>query len=564
MSGVRLHSYDMLWHICWLALAAPATVITVYVVCALTYTQIRWHQWLRDVPGPARETWLMGNLRTFMYRDIGAVCRAWTQTFGGAVRFWGTFGEPRLMLMDPVAFDYVFRKRAYAFPKMRISQRLIASFMGNGLIVSEGMDHRRQRRAIQPGFQARNIKRLAPVFQEHVYDAMDYLDTCLQRSETALVDMYATMSAATLDALGDGALGVKFRTLASLRSDPNGAVCEAHPLTAALERAQFIASHPGWFTVMVDILSMYFPALEHIPVGLSSRAFRRATRVLFDLAGKVVDDAKARIKAGEPSPDILSALLRANANAERDAEEKRSILDRNVLTDAELHAQVSTFIFAGHETTSTQLAWLFLFLAQDQTRQQTLRRAIVGKRASLGLAPQAGSTGDRALSEEELDDIPYLDWCIRECLRLQSAVHTTSRVATETEWIPLSNRKHVQVHPGMVLLFPLSAFMTSEAYWGPEPDAFRPERWSEPLPGRSVIPAHHGLSFLMGPRACIGSSFAILEMKVFIASILPSFQFEWDGRPIVPKMWPVARPLDVQRGVDACVLQIRRISRSGE
>jgi len=468
------------------------------------------------------------------------------------------------MLMDPVAFDYVFRKRAYAFPKMRISQRLIASFMGNGLIVSEGMDHRRQRRAIQPGFQARNIKRLAPVFQEHVYDAMDYLDTCLQRSETALVDMYATMSAATLDALGDGALGVKFGTLASLRSDPNGAVCEAHPLTAALERAQFIASHPGWFTVMVDILSMYFPALEHIPVGLSSRAFRRATRVLFDLAGKVVDDAKARIKAGEPSPDILSALLRANANAERDAEEKRSILDRNVLTDAELHAQVSTFIFAGHETTSTQLAWLFLFLAQDQTRQQTLRRAIVGKRASLGLAPQAGSTGDRALSEEELDDIPYLDWCIRECLRLQSAVHTTSRVATETEWIPLSNRKHVQVHPGMVLLFPLSAFMTSEAYWGPEPDAFRPERWSEPLPGRSVIPAHHGLSFLMGPRACIGSSFAILEMKVFIASILPSFQFEWDGRPIVPKMWPVARPLDVQRGVDACVLQIRRISRSGE
>ena len=86
MSGVRLHSYDMLWHICWLALAAPATVIKVYVVCALTYTQIRWHQWLRDVPGPARETWLMGNLRTFMYRDIGAVCRAWTQTFGGAVR----------------------------------------------------------------------------------------------------------------------------------------------------------------------------------------------------------------------------------------------------------------------------------------------------------------------------------------------------------------------------------------------------------------------------------------------------------------------------------------------
>ena len=113
----------------------------------------------------------------------------------------------------------------------------------------------------------------------------------------------------------------------------------------------------------------------------------------------------------------------------------------------------------------------------------------------------------------------------------------------------------------MIVLIPLTSIMTSEHHWGADPEEFRPERWAEPtLNGPRAFPAHNGLSFLMGPRACIGSAFALLEMKVFIATVLSELYFEWDGRPIVPKLWVVARPFDASCQQDACILKIRRIS----
>lgn len=563
-----LHSRisNMLWRSYWLGLAALVAGITVYVVCVLTYTQMRWRSWLRDVPGPARSSWFMGNLRSFLNRNTTPICREWSQTYGGVVRFWGMFGEPRLMITDPVAMDYVLRKRERAFPKLRLAKRLIGSVMGEGLLVAEGDVHRRQKRAILPGFQPRAIKRLAPVFSEHALNMANYIRMSMGDKEEVMLDVFALLNAATMDALGHGALGVQFGALAALQADPHGSVHASHPIISALESALQIVMNPTLLTVSIDIAAQFFPILEHIPMGLASQKFRHRTRVLFDAASQIVDDAKERIKteSEDSTPDILATLLRANENAQRAPSEKNSVLNRNVLTDAELQAQVSTFIFAGHETTAAQLAWLMLFLAQDPLRQDKLRNAIYDKRKSLGLTlqPHAEPTKEmhRSLSADELDDIPYLEWCLRESLRVLCPVHTTSRLATQTEFIPVSDGRRIQVHRGMTVMMPLTSITTSESYCGAEPDSFIPERWEQPLKGPALYPAHNGLAFLFGPRACIGSAFSFLEMKAFVASILPAFHIEWDGREIVPKLWVVARPFDVQHQVDSCVLKIRRIS----
>lgn len=50
---------------------------------------------------------------------------------------------------------------------------------------------------------------------------------------------------------------------------------------------------------------------------------------------------------------------------------------------------------------------------------------------------------------------------------------------------------------------------------------------------------------------------AVAEMKAFLVSLVSHFIFEWDGRPIEPKLWVVARPHDPVRGQDACVLRVR-------
>lgn len=422
------------------------------------------------------------------------------------------------MLTDPLALDHVLRKQAYAYPKLRLAQRLIGGVMGEGLLVAEQAVHKRQRRALQPGLNARAVRRLHPMFTHHAEALAQHIHTIAQ-SHGTLVDIYALLSAATLDALGEGALGVHFRALQHVQTDPHGNASSAHPLTAALDRTLRMASQPGRWTMVLDTATLYFPWMEKIPIGLASRRFRREAQVLFDIAGDIVQQAKTRIQdedANETHPDILATLLRANQNAHKAPASKdagpRSVLDHATLTDAELQAQVSTLIFAGHETTATQLAWMLLFLAKDPPRQQALYDAIEAKRLAMGLQAQAqsGAPADadtRMLTVDEIESIPYVDWCIHECLRLQSAIHTTSRTPLHDDWIPLANGQYVKVHRGMIILIPLTSICTMDHMWGDDPLSFRPERWREPMPGQRLFPGHHGLAFLLGPRACIGSAF---------------------------------------------------------
>lgn len=419
--------------------------------------------------------------------------------------------EPRLLLTDPVGIDYVMRKRVYAFPKPRLLQRMIGGIMGEGLLVAEGETHKRQKRAIQPGFSLRAIRRLMPVFQRHARLLHDYYET-LTIKENVLVDVYALFGAAAMDVVGEGALGVDLGILASMQANPDGEAYAAHPLTASLDRALKMASKPSLVSMWLDMATTYFPVLERIPMGISSPAFRKEARVIVDVASGIVSNAKARIErecTTEEYPDILASLLRANANTTQAKGEKTCLLDRTTLTDAELTAQVSTFIFAGHETTATQLSWLFLLLAQNSACQSKLRADIRSKRMEVGLPPKrlAQDAGSEELSQDDLDAIPYLDWCIRESLRLHTAIHSTSRMATELEQIPLSTGRHVLVDKGMLILIPLTSISTSADLWGAHPERFCPERWSEPMSGPKKYPAYYSWSFLMGPRACIGSAF---------------------------------------------------------
>jgi hypothetical protein len=58
----------------------------------------------------------------------------------------------------------------------------------------------------------------------------------------------------------------------------------------------------------------------------------------------------------------------------------------------------------------------------------------------------------------------------------------------------------------------------SEVFWGPNAKEFKPERWltlaDEPLRAKEIQGHRHIISFLDGPRTCLGKSFALAEFKV--------------------------------------------------
>lgn len=105
-------------------------------------------------------------------------------------------------------------------------------------------------------------------------------------------------------------------------------------------------------------------------------------------------------------------------------------------------------------------------------------------------------------------------------------VHTTSRVSTVADVIPLSpsppssssstrpSQTHLRIPPGLCIILPLEALGRNREWWGDDADEFRPERWGEDaegdegkdgkVKGRGMKMNRRmgGMAFLMGPRGC--------------------------------------------------------------
>jgi cytochrome P450 len=75
----------------------------------------------------------------------------------------------------------------------------------------------------------------------------------------------------------------------------------------------------------------------------------------------------------------------------------------------------------------------------------------------------------------------------------------------------------------------------------PDPEAFRPERWSEDFISR--LPKFAYIPFGAGPRLCIGSTFAWTEVMLVLASVIQRFQVKAQpGATVRPVAATTVRP----------------------
>jgi cytochrome P450 len=154
------------------------------------------------------------------------------------------------------------------------------------------------------------------------------------------------------------------------------------------------------------------------------------------------------------------------------------------LSDDELRDELMTLLIAGHETTATAIAWA---LERIVRHPEVLAR----------------------LTEEPSDE--YLDAVIKETLRLRPVVPAVARKLMEPmEFGGWNLPAGVHIAPSIYLLH-----RRPDLY--PDPLAFRPERFLGRTPG-----TYEWIPFGGGIRRCLGASFALMEMKVVLGTILRS------------------------------------------
>lgn len=191
-----------------------------------------------------------------------------------------------------------------------------------------------------------------------------------------------------------------------------------------------------------------------------------------------------------------------------------------------------------HDTTATSVAWSLHLLSKYPKVQEKLR-AEIREHMPFLFDPETREDFDR-LDKADVDQLPYLDNVCRESLRYIPSIPMTVRQAIADDKL---GEYHIPA--GTTIYMLANAINRLPQYWGPTANDFDPERWDN-LPPTYTTNAF--MTFLQGPRGCIGRKFAEVEMKMLLCTLLSVFKFERDMSVEDPedlKMWRlVLRPRD--------------------
>jgi len=178
------------------------------------------------------------------------------------------------------------------------------------------------------------------------------------------------------------------------------------------------------------------------------------------------------------------------------------------LSSEQIIGQAIIFILAGFETTASTLTSLSYCLAKNPNVLEKLVEEVDG----------VVEASEGKIDQESIREMPYLEACIKETLRLLPPVFRTDRTCVK-DW----EEDGLFIPKGMSINIPVFVIHHDPSIW-PDPETFRPERFLKEE--ESSIQACSWLPFGGGPRQCIGERFAMVEMKIAMTKLLSKFSIE--------------------------------------
>ncbi|KAF8131862.1 cytochrome P450 [Boletus edulis] len=475
---------------------------------------------LSVIRGPQSPSFIFGNLLELFQRPVGEADFAWQSQYGNIVRFKSVLGEDRLLVTDPEALRRMLNTSTQTYSKLpnyRIVSRMLH---GTGLLWADGEDHRRQRSIMLPGFGMNECKEFLPIFKDCAEAiSMKWLETIGSSDSRGLViDVLAWASRGTLDAMGHAAFDVQFGAIED----------DLHPLAKKYKNyLGDIFGLPSSKQIFLQAASKYIPAciLQWLLENGSNTRLVRARDVrttVTSIAKELVREKADTLLQGRGNTDIFTLLVKANMDA--NAKKK--------LSDEELLAQMRTLLISGYETTSTAVVFILLELARHPKVQSKLRDEIRKTEATIR------ARGDPQLTVADLEAMTYLNAVVKEGLRLHPPAPHSLRIARQEDILPLSKPiitesgdmiNKVFVPKGTEIVISIAAYNRDKSLWGENAHEFNPDRWLDgEMDDKNFfgIGAYSNLmTFFSGTRACLGWRFALIEIQVFLFTLVGKFEF---------------------------------------
>lgn len=467
----------------------------------------------RGLPEALPKYPIISNGPVVMSKPPGNEFLQWVKTIpnDGLIRFRGFFNVDRLILTEPKTISDVLVHKTYDFEKPTRLRNFLRRILGDGLIIVEGDEHKFQRKNIMPSFSFRHIKELYPIFWTKAVALTEGVSAEMQDDPVVEINHWSTK--VTLDIIGLAALGRDFNSLKNSEDPLVGTYEEV--LEPTMEKTVYFTLH----IVGLENIVRFLP-------WKINEVMRDTTTKLKQICQQLLTDKKAAAKAeSEEQKDILSVMMRSN------------LFGDDMLID-----QLLTFLAAGHETTSSAFTWVCYLLAVHPDAQARLRAEVNAQLAAELADPKAAPAATLA---EKLENMPYLNAVCNEVTRLYPTVPVTIRDAVRD-----TNICGQPVPKGTQILLVPWAINRTPTLWGPDAEQFKPERWIDEKGHANnnggATSNYCLLTFLHGPRSCIGQKFAQAELRALVAAFVA--KFEWtlamDEKDVIPAGVVTTKPMN--------------------
>ncbi|CAK1578178.1 unnamed protein product [Parnassius mnemosyne] len=458
-------------------------VSLILFIILLSWFDLIWDAKSNSIPGPFPLP-LVGNGLHFLVKptEYLGVLERLQEKYGKAIRVH-LFSSRYVVLYHPKYIEGVVthseiitKGRSYAF---------LRAWLGDGLLTSTGSRWRSHRKFLTPAFHFNILQNFLPVFCKNERVLIENLRTYAD-GKTDL-NLFPIIALAALDNVTESIMGMSFNAQRDKESKYVKAIGELSSIVALRMRNAFMAEET------IFNLSTYKKIQD------------QALNIIHGHTRKVIETRREELKKAN--------ITTMAANSDIGTKNKYAFLDLlllsevdgNRISDELIREEVDTFLFEGHDTTTSAISFtLFCMSRHKEVQDKVFAEQKTIFKDNLNREP----------TYSELHQMKYLELVIKESLRLFPSVPLIERMVTkDIEVAGLKLKKNTSVVIDIIHMQRLP-----ELY--EDPMEFRPERFES----INVRNPFSWLAFSAGPRNCIGQKFAMIEMKVTLSGIIKHFE----------------------------------------
>ncbi|CAO3635624.1 unnamed protein product [Cunninghamella blakesleeana] len=340
--------------------------------------------------------------------------------------------------------------------------------------------HKHLRRLISPAFSIKYLNSLEEFMHQILIDLVDKIDDTIAANPNgqAPFDIWKGFQCYSLDVVGSTMFNGSFNLIKN----------ESHPVPDAI-------AYEMRFSAKLLNRPWLIKLLNFGRRGKTIKSHPAITKFMTE----VIEN---RVKGGQKRNDILQILL--------DTQLSEDPKDR--LSDIEIITETILFLIAGSETTSNSLGFAIIELIRHPEALKKLQEEID--------TIEFPDPSRPVFNHDQLKNLPYLNAVMNETFRTRSVPASgLDRICDKD--VVLGGKLFVP--KGTKIICSVYHTHLNEKYW-PNASSFIPERWLEGGANANTSP-NDLMNFSLGSRNCIGKQFALMEMRLVLATMMKLFDF---------------------------------------